>query len=459
MGVTGLTTYVEGNRQFFTDLKLKNSNLVIDGCSLYYRLYFSSQIDQKRGGDYDVFASLLRSFFGALRSCNIQPFVVVDGGMDPTDKKFKTLCDRTQSKIREAHSLSLGSRGNVLPILSRQVFKQVVNELGVPLSQCISEADFEIASLAHQWKCPVLTSDSDFYIFDLPGGYLPMAYFEWENVCRHGAECHILARRFTVNRFCSHFNHMNKQLLPLLAVIIGNDYTPPKITEAFFSRVELQRIPRGRGHSNPRIDGLLRWLSMFTSPIEALEEVLEILGGKHKGSIRKQLTTGVQDYQLPPTSSLALIFLNSQPGLLNILKIPVALESQPEWLLREFTFCRLSPMIFDILILQKAILIAQVENSQLPSSHEASSSIRQVIYGLLLSKKAVQSSVVHGQRGRGRGGLTGQSQMSGSLCLVEEYDRLNLNLTRNTVVAQLPSSLPQLNLDTLDKVIINHKNL
>ncbi|XP_062846267.1 protein asteroid homolog 1 [Trichomycterus rosablanca] len=460
MGVYGLTSYVEGNRQFFTDLKLRNTNLVIDGCSLYFRLYFSSGLDQIRGGDYDAFASLVRSFFGALESCNIQPFVVVDGGMDQTDKKFKTLRDRAESKIREAHSLSRGSRGNVLPLISREVFKQVVRELGVPLVQCISEADFEIASLAHQWKCPVLTNDSDFYIFDLPGGYLPMAFFEWDNVCRQDSGCYIPARRFTVNRFCSHFKHMNKQLLPLFAVITGNDYTPPNITETFFSRVELQRTPRGRGsHSNPRIDGLLLWLSMFTSPVEALEEVLEILGGKQKGNIRKQLTAGVQDYQLPPTSCLAQIFLSSQSGPLNLPKLPAALESQPEWLLRQFTFSSLPPLVFDVLVLQKAILIAQVENSQLPSSHEASLSIRQVIYGLLLSKKAVQSNVGHGQRGRGRGGmgrggLSGQSQMSSSPCLVEEYDRLNLNLRRTTVEAQLPDSLPQLNLSTLDKVAI-----
>lgn len=35
--------------------------------------------------------------------------------------------------------------------------------------QCPFEADREIACLALQWNCPVLTNDSDFYIFDLPG--------------------------------------------------------------------------------------------------------------------------------------------------------------------------------------------------------------------------------------------------------------------------------------------------
>lgn len=453
MGVHGLTSYVEGNRHFFTDHKLKNTHLVIDGCGLYFRLYFTSGLDQVRGGDYDFFAGLLRRFFAALSECNIRPFVVLDGGIDQTDRKFKTLRDRAESKIREAHSLSRGSHGSVLPLLTREVFRQVLCELGVPLVQCIAEADFEIASLAHQWGCPVLTNDSDFYIFDLHGGYLPLAYFEWENVCGKGPERYIPARRFTVNRFCSHFNHMNKQLLPLFAVITGNDYTPAKTTEMFFSRVELQRVPKGRGsHSNPRIEGLLLWLSQFANLVDALEEVLEILGGQRKGNMQSQLSAGIQDYQLPPTSSLACFFSSSQPALPDTQKLPVALVSQPEWLLRGVASGRLPPLVLDVLVLQRALLIPQVENCRLPSSHEASLSIRKVIYGLLLLDRAVQGSAGQGQRGRGRGGNRTGGQSSSAPCVVEEYDRLDLNLKKTPVEVHQPNNQPQLKLDTLDKV-------
>ncbi|XP_017549318.1 protein asteroid homolog 1 isoform X4 [Pygocentrus nattereri] len=460
MGVHGLASYVEGNRQFFTDLKLKNTHLVIDGCSLYFRLYFSSGLDQVRGGDYDFFAALVRRFFAALSECNVRPFVVLDGGMDQTDKKFRTLRERAESKIRDAHSLSRGSHACILPLLSREVFRQVLCDLGIPLVQCISEADFEIASLAHQWGCPVLTNDSDFYIFDLHGGYLPFALFEWENICGKGPERYIPARQFTVNRFCSHFNHMNKQLLPLFAVITGNDYTLAKTTEMFFSRVELQSVPKGRGrHSNPRIEGLLLWLSQFARPGDALEEVLEILGGQRKGNLRTQLSARIQDYQLPPNSSLAQFFSSSQPALLDIQVLPAALVSQPEWLLRGVASGSLPPLVLDVLVLQRALLIAQVENSRLPSSHEASLRIRKAIYGLLLVERAVQANAGQGQRGRGRGGKgtvgqSGGSPGSSSFCFVEEYDRLDLNLKKTPVEAQLPCTQPKLKWDTLDKVAV-----
>uniref|UniRef100_A0A8C2IQV0 Asteroid homolog 1 n=1 Tax=Cyprinus carpio TaxID=7962 RepID=A0A8C2IQV0_CYPCA len=452
MGVNGLTSFVEGNRQFFTDMRLRDCRLVIDGCSLYFQLYFNSGLDQARGGDYETFVVRVQQFFAALSECAVQPFVVLDGGMDQTDKKFKTLQERAQSKIRKAHALSRGSNGSVLPLLAREVFIQVLSELGVLLVQCISEADFEIASLAKHWGCPVLTNDSDFYIFDLKGGYLPFSFFQWNNIRGKAMERYIPARNFTVDRFCSHLNGMNKQLLPLFAVVIGNDYTPAKLTEIFFSRVELERVPSGRMYgcsSSPRIEGFLLWLSQFTSPADALEEVLEILGEQRKGNLRTQLSAGMQDYQLPQRSSLAQYFSSPQPALPDAHGLPAALVSQPEWLLRMVASGKLSSFVLDVLVHQKVLLVAQVENSNLPSSHTTSLSIRKTIYSLLLEKASQDSQTPQGvnQRGRsqGKGG-----QQSGIPC-VDEYDRQELNLKKNTVEAHRPSCVPQLDLAAIDK--------
>lgn len=462
MGVHGLTSFVEGNHQFLTEMRLRDCRLVIDGCSLYFQLYFKSGLDQARGGDYDMFAVLVRQFFAALSECAVQPFVVVDGGMDQTDKKFKTLQERTQSKIREAHALSRGSHGYILPLLAREVFKQVLFELGVPLVQCISEADFEIASLAKHWGCPVLTNDSDFYIFDLKGGYLPFSFFQWNNVSGKFTDRYIPARHFTVNRFCSHFNHMNKQLLPLFAVITGNDYTPGKITENFFSRVEFERVPSGwksGRSSSPRIGAFLTWLSQFSSPVDALEVVLVILGGQQKGNLRAQLSARLKDYQLPQNSSLAQYFSSPQPALPDAQGLPMALVPQPEWLLKMITSAKLSSFVLDVLVLQKVLLVAQVENSHLASSHMTSLSIRKTIYSLLLEKpkQDSQKPQTGTQRGRGRGDINRQSQGKGGQFdtpCVDEYDRHELNLKKNTVEVYGPTFVPQLQLTAIDKASV-----
>lgn len=394
MGVRGLTTFVEEHRNLLHDLKFRDSNLVIDGCSLYYRLYFNQGLDQQHGGDYDAFASLLTQFFSALAACNIQPYVVLDGGIDPSDKKFPTLRNRLQSKIKDADSLSHGRNGCVLPILTKAVLVQVLNQRGVPLVQCPAEADWEIACLAHQWNCPVLTNDSDFYIFDLPGGYLPLSFFQWTNLNGKASHRYISARRYTTKGLCGWFGNMNPELLPLCAVLAGNDYDTPKDVEKILDLSVVNAIGRGGGRgkgraSTSRIEGFLLWLSAFSNPAEALEEVSMLMGeegggvrGKRgpKGGLSSQLWAGMQEYHITSQSSLARWFSGGRV-------VPGGWTSGlPECLSLANAQGLLPSMVVDALVMRRVLLIPQVENSKLASSHCCASAIRQGIYGILLQR-------------------------------------------------------------------------
>ncbi|KAG7458052.1 hypothetical protein MATL_G00233750 [Megalops atlanticus] len=446
MGVQGLTSYVEGNRQFFKELKLRNTTLVIDGCSLYFRLYFTSGLDQQHGGDYDSFADLVRQFFEALSVCDIRAVVVLDGGIDYTDKKFATLKQRAQSKIKEAHALSRGGHGSILPLLTREVFKQVLASLQVPFIQCVSEADWEIASLANQWNCAVLTMDSDFYIFDLKGGYFPFTFFNWQNVgvCKGSSERYIPAWRFSVNKFCAHFNHMNKELLPLFAVIAGNDYTNLRAMETFFSRVHFPPSARpAHGRTQARIDGLLHWLAQFPGPEEALDEVLRVLGSGPRGPVRALLSSGMREYRLSG-SGLARFFADGAA----LADLPEPMRALPDWLLQALSRGQLPSLVIDVLVLRRAMLIVQVENCRLPSSHAASLPLRQALYGLLLEGRPKTHP---GPAGRGPGRLANPAD-SGSVHCVQEFDRQDLDLRQSSVQAALPRSPQQLSLETLNKV-------
>nr|XP_020462468.1 protein asteroid homolog 1-like [Monopterus albus] len=501
MGVQGLTTYVEGNRNFFQDVKFRDSYLVIDGCSLYFRLYFNHGLDQQHGGDYDAFASLLTQFFDALSACGIQPYVVLDGGMDPSDKKFSTLRQRLQSKIREADSISHGRNGSVLPILTREVFIQVLIQRNVPLVQCPAEADWEIACLARQWNCPVLTNDSDFYIFDLPGGYLPLSFFQWTNLNGKASNRYISARCYTTNSLCRWFGGMNQELLPLCAVLTGNDYGTPKDAETLLALIDVSGGGgRGRGRaSTNRIERLLLWLSCFQSPVEALEEVNRLMGeeggrGKRgqKGGLSSQLWEAMQDYIITSQSSLAQWFSGGKAA---VGRQTSGLAQIPECLSQAAARGMLSPSVVDALVMRRVLLLPQVENSRLGSSHCSARAIRQAIYGILLHRglpggasqaqdMRVQGKINQGVRGgRGRGGRGwGGSQSGGGWdqgiifstqqgvnvgfsinqeadatrvqaqgCIapiyVEEYDRQDLNLKKNPVEAH-PIRTP-ICLDTL----------
>ncbi|XP_053302166.1 protein asteroid homolog 1 isoform X1 [Pleuronectes platessa] len=512
MGVQGLTTFVEGNTHLLKDVKFKDSNLVIDGSSLYYHLYFNSSLDQQHGGDYDGFARRVINLLSTLAACNIRPYVVLDGGMDPSDKKFSTLRQRLQSKIKEADNLSHGRNGSILPILTKNVFIQVLLQRRIPLVQCPAEADREIACLAHHWKCPVLANDSDFYIFDLPGGYLPLSSFQWTNPNGKAPDRYISARCYTTNGLCQLFGSMNRELLPLCAVLNGNDYGTPKEVETLLAVLNVNALVRGGGKgkgsaTQSRIGGLLLWLSSFSTPAAALVEVSGLMGeGSGRGNrgqgggLSSKLRAGMQEYHITPQSSLAHWFSGE--------KVPLGghisqLAKLPEWLTHAALKGQLTAMAVDALVMNRVLLIPQVENSKLSSSHCSAVAIRQGIYGILQQRgpvnvsqgkggsmqqskgqggavkaqdKRVQENASQGmrggRRGRGRGGGNGSRDMAQGVNVginieqaagvaamhaqgstapirVDEYDRTDLNLKKNTVEANPPGT--PICLDTLDQ--------
>uniref|UniRef100_A0A8C0FX43 Asteroid homolog 1 n=1 Tax=Chelonoidis abingdonii TaxID=106734 RepID=A0A8C0FX43_CHEAB len=389
MGIHGLMSYVGEHKQFFTDIQLRNTKIIIDGNNLFHRLYFESNLDLQHGGDYDSFTDIVHKFFETLSVCKIYPYVVLDGGCDLLDKKFATLKERAWDKIQVAYSISRGGGGSVLPLLTREVFKQALTKLEVPFVQCFSEADRDITSLANHWNCPVLTLDSDFCIFDLKAGYCPLNYFQWRNLCtcEGTLDCYIPARCFSLERLCSHFSHMNKALLPLFAVMNGNDYINLPALETFFSKV---RLPVGgcgwRGRKHVRIQGLLNWLSRFADPTEAIDNVLKYLKKHEREEIRELLCTSMEEYEQSDVN-LEDFFQNGNFDSQVTRKLAL-----PQWMLEALAKGHLSPFISDALLLRRTILHVQVENMQRPSAHTVALPIRQVIYGLLLN--ASQNSEV-----------------------------------------------------------------
>ncbi|XP_061098911.1 protein asteroid homolog 1 [Conger conger] len=448
MWIQDFTTYVAGSTHFFIDLQLKNTKLVIDGNSLYRRLYLASRFDHQHGGEYDSFARRIQHFFRVLFLCNISPFVVLDSSMDQSDKKFKILKQRAQTNITVAHALSTGSRGTILPVLGKTVFRQVLSELKVPFVQCIADASREIASLANQWNCAVLTMNSIFYIFDLKGGCIHTNDFGWDKVneCKKTSERHIDARLFSINRFCEHFNHMNKELLPLFATMVGHtamaghDFTKlHKIMETFFIQAKFPERPHTcKDRTHDCIDSLLHWLAQFTDPQVALKGVLEVIGGAHKlRYAHSLLSSGMKQYSLSVSNLIP--FFTEGATLSNL---PNIIGDLPPWILLALAKGELGFFVQNVLVLQRVMLHTQVEDFQLPSCNTTSQPIRQVLYSLLLD---------------GKQGLTqtGPRDARVNLCstnCVQEFEREGLFLKQSTVPAVLTKTVLHLPLESLNKV-------
>lgn len=311
---------------------------------------------------------------------------------------------------------------------------------------------------------------------------MPLHFFQWTSLNGRASHSYISARCYTTAGLCWWFGGMNKMLLPLCAVLSGNDYGAPKGVEIVLQLLD-ENASKGRGKGIPPIESLLRWLSSFPNPKEALEEVSRLMKNEvNSHCLKSELWAAMQEYCIPPHSPLALWFSESRV-------VPSQwIRNLPACFSQEGPQGLLSPMVVDAVVMNRVVLYPQVENSKLASSHSCARVLRQSIYGILLLRGqetqgiSAQENISQGTRGstgrggrgrgssRGRGGRgqgsSGSTQASvnagasaapaqvaqganAPVC-VEEYDRMDLNLKKNQVEAQLPKS--PVRLDTLNQV-------
>uniref|UniRef100_A0A8C5E658 Protein asteroid homolog 1-like n=1 Tax=Gouania willdenowi TaxID=441366 RepID=A0A8C5E658_GOUWI len=317
------------------------------------------------GGEYAAFEDLIERFVSALKICNISPFVILDGGSDISGKKDQTCTLRAENRIKRSHLAATGGgQKNILPPLATKVFTQTLMRLNVPLVQCYGEADQEVAALAAEWNCPVLSDDSDFFIFELPSGLLPIRHFLWWEAS--ASQRFIRCRAYRASSFCIYFQ-IPCPLLPVFAILAGNDYS--KLQVASWTQDWLSRL-----------EGLLRWLKDFQQPEEALRAALR------SGHVQSER----QEAEL-------MELLSWSTSALHVSPVPLVCECESDWLnelMCKWTWlplmhCQLPPSILDILLLHKMKLSIMVDDGTLPSANGASRPLRQLFYGLLLGGDAV----------------------------------------------------------------------
>ncbi|XP_072023210.1 single-strand DNA endonuclease ASTE1-like [Amphiura filiformis] len=284
MGVKGLTSFIEQQHSLLLEYQLHDARVIIDGYGCMFYLYSAHLDHGHHGGEYDAYEDKCRLFFTNLHKCNITPYVVFDGAYDLDDKKLSTLRSRCEDRIKFAGNIADGRSGYLLPVLCEHVLKKVMNDLSVPSVVCDFEADHEIAALANAWNCPVLGRDSDFFVMDITGGYLPLEMLDWNHVRKKSAKSKaddrtaiFTAAKYTLTKFCKRFN-VKKELIPLLATITGNDYVDPVCINQFLMKV-YQRPKTGlntakkHGHLNSVLD----WLSEQDTMEDCIEEILRVV--------------------------------------------------------------------------------------------------------------------------------------------------------------------------------------
>ncbi|XP_041709834.1 protein asteroid homolog 1-like [Coregonus clupeaformis] len=365
-----------------------------------------------------------------------------DGGSN--SNKFDTLQKRAQSTIKKAKALaeSQNQVSGVLPTLVEYVFKQVLSSLKVQFTQCLCEADQCIATLAQKWKYPVLSDDSDFYIFDIEEGCLPISGFQWKEQSVSDQK-HICCQLYTTESFSKEFK-INKQLLPVFAVMAGNDNVNLHIwwgDNEDKPQIVNKQVKQAADRF-PTFKRLLKWLASFNELREALASVPSLITHPKSDALSK----GIEEYQIPPTlpSYLEEFFNNDVAPSRKCL--PDHLSVLPDWTVLLLMKGRLSSCIVNVLLHKRMIHRVQVEDFGRPSGYTTSLYIRQVLYGLLLVERpAVKEDDSKGQK------RADPSSQSPPEVYVEEYYRKDTQLVKTKVKAILPSGAQQLQLATLDQ--------
>ncbi|VDH95446.1 Hypothetical predicted protein [Mytilus galloprovincialis] len=393
MGIKNLRGYIQ--RQNVTKkYRLQDTKLVIDGKNLCHELMETSYTGTKYGGNYDVFSDHVEKFFNSLRNCNVQPYVVMDGAHDSDDKKFDCLLERCKKRIS---NISNDSK-KCFPILSHRCFTYTIKKLGIPIEACNYEADHEIASLAKSWKCPVLSNDNDFYIYDLPGGFIRLNDLNFNR--RTKTECFTY---IDTSIYYSENIHeslgISPSVLPLLVVFLDNDYykLDKAIIKQFVSKELKISAKKAELKLKKPIDVMIEILRPFADTnegIDALSRCLDnhiaFLSNEEKCQIIYNAKVILKQFTLENvTETENNNLFNSEEKIAGTPVIPF-----PSWLIQSIRNCEISPFIINVLD-KRVLLKPNLEDLTQEFIYEIASPIRQIIYKMATGKKLQEVVVEH----------------------------------------------------------------
>lgn len=296
MGVRGLTTFIAKNQEnYFKKHKLRDSYVVIDAHSLCAQLYkFYAKSNDCFGGDYDKYGRVIETFFSLLKQCNVTPIVIFDGGYEK--RKLRTVFHRLKAKIKAVKSVNPVTNETVFPLFVREVLKDTVLKLNILTARCEFEADFEIACIARQLNCPVISYDSDFYIFDVLYIPFPTMDFHVTKIKDGGTPYYIACKIYKIDNFLKQFGGLDKSRIPLMATLLGNDYITKGRFKTFYAHLRLSKKKVGeKGDLQRQITAVIKWLQEETYE-SAVRKVLGRLKKKPRSHVARQIKKVTQGY-------------------------------------------------------------------------------------------------------------------------------------------------------------------
>ena len=338
MGVTGLATYIkhaDPNRRACNRQQQIEGPLVIDGSQLCYHLYESRELGLKldviNGGQYPDFYQKVSNFFRKLQQSGIVPHVVFEG----VDKGKKLTEENILKKKRERHMKAqrdLKTRVSMtgLPQLAYTTLCNVLTDLNINCYVADGEGDEGCVRIAKFLNCPVLSNDSDFYLFNIPNGYIQLGNLKFEpSRSPNRALADVYCRNLFVREVLGICEDAG-DLLYLIPSLLGNGIFPYILSGHIAEQIS-KAEPRRRSQD-------IDWIFSYLKQMSSLQSCLGSIGNA-------ELTQQVED---------VTIYYNPDPlKPEDLLRSPIANADLPEWFLIEHRKHAVPYMLVDALVNRK----------------------------------------------------------------------------------------------------------
>ena len=242
MGVSGLLSFINRNvKNCFSEMEWKtgkNENrgcpLIVDGNAFMYSVY-RKHLNWTFGGEYHEYEKLVKLYLEIFDSIGFKLTFVFDGccSSEKMPTQLNRMIEKKRAiddvKMRIEQGKSAESHDQLLPPLCYAVLHSVLEKNRIPMIFSDTEADRIIASIANSMDGYVLSNDSDFLIFPLSKGYIPLNTLS-SPLIRQGFPCTSFSIDSKVTARVYRSEDIAKRLLispchmNLLSCAIGNDY-------------------------------------------------------------------------------------------------------------------------------------------------------------------------------------------------------------------------------------------
>lgn len=228
-----------------------------------------------------------------------------------------------------------------------------------------------MASLANHWSCPAISNDSDYFIFDLPAGYIPLKSLVWKGKP-------ITGKLYKRQRLADYLE-IPPEFLPLVASLLGNDFIEDSTLAPFEKALFSGR--RGKHPFSKKISAIVELLFSSQNLEAALECALVIISGEsNRTRLRAALKESIKEYSICDFTLNEFFELRQIRTSLKTMND----EDIPSLVMERYREGMFPVKYMGVLTSGRHFLHNQVEKSDECSAHVCSHELREIIYDIIL---------------------------------------------------------------------------